>query len=106
MSNALATPLEASLGSVLVTVHSKRRQQGSRVAIEHRNKLNSSRSMLLCGRKARHQFINMTRFRVQLQCRSTYHAVQEQCVNVGEPVSPAEETAGMPLISDPDRSYD
>ena len=57
----------------------------------HRNKLNSSRPTLLCGRKAKHQFIDMVRFRMLLRCRRTYHAVQEQCVNVGEPALPGRE---------------
>ena len=30
----------------------------------------------MCGRKAKHQFIDMARFRVLLRCRRTYHAVQ------------------------------
>ena len=45
----------------------------------------------MCGRKAKHQFIDMARFRVLLRCRRTYHAVQGQCVNVGEPALPDRE---------------
>lgn len=42
----------------------------------------------MSGWKAKHQFIDMARFRVLLRCRRIYHAVQGQCVNVGEPAPP------------------
>lgn len=67
----LARPLKASLGLI-----PRSSAAGSFI---------SSSLTLLYEQKAKYQFIDMVGFRVLLWCRRTYHVVQEQCVNVGEP---------------------